>query len=67
MRRSGRKRMSTRIPDSPGNLSAAHTAEQRAQMQAGLRILARMIARAHLRQRASGAAPAPPQDRETDE
>jgi len=59
--------MSTRIPGSPGNLSAAHTAEQRAQMQAGLRILARIIARAHLRRQSTGAAPAPPQDRETGE
>jgi len=33
-------------------------------MQAGLRILAQLIARAHLRRQASGAAPEPPPDQE---
>ena len=33
--------------------SAEYTAEQREQMQRGLRILARIIARAHLRRQAS--------------
>ena len=61
MRKAGRKRTSTRIPGSPWNLSAAHTAEQRAQMQAGLRILARIIARAHLSRQAHRYAAGPDQ------
>ena len=40
-----------------------YTAPERERMQTGLRILARMIARAHLRREASRAAPAPPPDR----
>ena len=40
-----------------------YTAGQRKTMQMGLRILARMIARAHLRREVSGAASAPPPDR----
>ena len=62
MRSADRRGTSTRIPSSPKDSSAAHTAGQRAQMQAGLRILARIIVRAHLRRQASGATPAPPPD-----
>ncbi|MYC37597.1 MAG: hypothetical protein F4X66_11920 [Chloroflexi bacterium] len=47
----------------PGGTSPQHNDEQRAQMQTGLRILARIIARAHLSRQASGAAPAPPPER----
>ena len=36
-------------PSSPKKSSTAYTAEQRERMQRGLRILARMIVRAHLR------------------
>ena len=36
---------------------------ERERMQTGLRILARMIARAHLRRQASGTAPEPPPER----
>ena len=39
--------------------SAACTAEQRERMRRGLRILARIIARAHLRRQASGPGAAP--------
>jgi len=59
MRRADRIRTSTRIPSSPKKSSTAYTAEQRERMQRGLRILARMIVRAHLRQEASRAGPAP--------
>ena len=41
-----------------------HTAREREQMQTGLRILARIIARAHLRRQASGTATAPPPNKE---
>ena len=61
MRRADRKRTSTRVPGSPKRLSTAYTAEQRDQMQRGLRILARMIIRAHLRREASRARPSPPE------
>ena len=43
--------------------SPDHTAEQRERMQAGLRILARIIARSHLRRQAARAALEPPPDR----
>lgn len=43
----------------PGPAPPKHTASERERMQAGLRILARMIARAHLRQQASGGESAP--------
>ena len=49
----------------PTGTSPQHTAEQRAQMQKGLRILARIIARAHLSRQASGAAPASPPEQGT--
>ena len=48
MKRADIKRPSKSVTTS-SNGSAAHTAEQRAQVQQGLRILARMIVRAHLR------------------
>ena len=40
----------------PRGRSPQHTASEREKRQTGLRILARMIARAHLRRQASGAA-----------
>ena len=48
MKRANRKKPSKGVATS-SNESSAHTAEQREQMQRGLRILARMIVRAHLR------------------
>ena len=57
MRRADRKRTSTRIPRSPKKSSTAYAAEQREQLQRGMRILARMIVRAHLRREASRAVP----------
>ena len=59
MRRTDRKGTSERIPGSPKQAPTAYTAEQRERMQAGLRILARMIARAHLRRESSRAGLAP--------
>ena len=50
----------------PERESPQHTAHERERMQTGLRILARIIARAHLRRQASGGAGAPP-DREAGE
>ena len=41
-----------------------HTAREREQMQTGLRILARIIARVHLRRQASRTALEPPPDKE---
>ena len=38
-----------------------HTAQERERMQTGLRILARIIARAHLSRQVSGAEPLPPE------
>ena len=61
--RGGREKTSSREAASK-SVSPQHTAEQRAQMQTGLRILARIIARAHLRQQSTGAAPEPPPDQE---
>ena len=46
-----------------GRASPQHTPQERERMQTGLRILARIIARAHLRRQASGAALDPPPDR----
>ena len=46
----------------PRGTSQKYTAQQREQMQTGLRILARMIARAHLRRQATGTVPEPPPD-----
>ncbi|MDE2844076.1 MAG: hypothetical protein OXN21_11930 [Chloroflexota bacterium] len=59
MRRADGKRTSTRITGSPKRLSTAYTAEQRDRIQRGVRILARMIVRAHLRREASRAEPSP--------
>ena len=67
MRRVNRRGPSTRTPASPKRSSAVYTTEQRDQLQRGLRILARMVAHAHLRREASRNAPAPleaPLDRE---
>ena len=48
MRRADRKE-STCCPPSPRGKSTAYTDEQREQLRRGLRILVRMIVRAHLR------------------
>ncbi len=48
-----------------GRASLQHTSQERERMQTGLRILARIIARAHLSRQASGPASAPPPDQET--
>ena len=48
----------------PGGTSPQYSAQERERMQAGLRILARIISSAHLRRQASGAAPVPPPDYE---
>ena len=49
MRRADRKKPSRCSPPSPSGTSPGYTAEQREQLHGGLRILARMIVRAHLR------------------
>lgn len=41
---------------------SVYTAQQRERMQTGLRILARIIARAHLRRQSTGTAPESQQD-----
>ena len=46
--------------------SPQHTDAQRETMQTGLRVLARMIARAHLRRQAEPGEPDPPQERGAD-
>ena len=53
MRRADRRKPSPCVPTSPRGTSPGYTAEQREQLQLGLRILARMIVRAHLRREAS--------------
>ena len=53
MRRADRERTSTGNPNSPKSSTAAYTTEQRQRMRRGLRILARMIVRTHLRREAS--------------
>ena len=63
MRKAGRERTSTGNPSSPQKSSLAYTPKEREQVQLGLRILARMIVRAHLRREASQGRPAPPPDR----
>ena len=62
MRRADRKTPSTGIPTAPKRPPAAYTAEQRERMQRGLRILARMIVRAHLRRESPMPSLAPPSD-----
>ena len=59
MKKADRKGTSTRIASSPKRSPAAYTAGQQERMQRGLRILARMIIRAHLRREASQAGPSP--------
>ena len=53
----GRKTPERACPD--------HTAQERERMQTGLRILARIIARAHMRREADRADLSPPPDRGT--
>ncbi len=60
MRKVARKRTSTRNPNKPQKPSEPYTPQQREQLQRGLRILARMIVRAHLRRVASPGPAAPP-------
>lgn len=60
MRRADRKRPSKSVTTS-ANASAAYTPKQREQMRHGLRILARMIVRAHLRREAFQAVSASPE------
>lgn len=60
MRKAGGERTSTPNPSSPWKSSTAYTPKQGEQLQRGLRILARMIVRAHLRREASQGAPPPP-------
>ncbi|MDE2842523.1 MAG: hypothetical protein OXN21_03975 [Chloroflexota bacterium] len=64
--RSGRntRKSGTGGRNTPGRISPQHTAPERERMQTGLRILARIIARAHLSRQASGAAPEPTPDGE---
>ena len=49
------KTTSMRIQSSPGSSSAAHAAKQRERFQQGLRILVRIVARAHMGRQASQA------------
>ena len=59
----GRRRATGRPAANPAATLQGYTAEQREALQLGLRVLARIIARAHLRRRAartSTAAPGPP-------
>ena len=51
----------TCVPTSPKPPAVAYTPKQREQLQRGLRILARVIVRAHLQGEASRAAPTPPE------
>ncbi len=61
--RSGRnsRKSGTAGRKTPEQAYQDHTVQERERMQTGLRILARIIARAHLRRQASGAAPLPPE------
>ena len=59
MRRADRKRPSKSVTTSSSGSAAAYSAEQRETLRRGLRILARMIVRSHLRREASQAASAP--------
>jgi len=52
-----------RRQETPGGTSPHYTAQERERMQTGLRILARFIARAHLRRQSSGATSAPPEQK----
>ncbi len=61
MRETERGRKSTRIHGPTKKSSVTYTPEQREQLQRGLRIMARVIARAHLRKEGSRAEPARPQ------
>ena len=59
MRSGNGRNLSTNRKAPAGRCSAVHTVEQRERMRRGLRILARIIARAHLRRQASRASAAP--------
>ena len=59
----GARKSGTAGREIPEGTTPQYTAREREKMQMGLRILARMIALAHLRREASGAAAAPPPDR----
>ena len=59
MQRANGKRPSTSVPPMSKRSSTAYSAEQRERLQHGLRILARMIVRAHLCREASRAVSVP--------
>ena len=61
MRRADRRRPSKSVTTSSNGTSVAYTAGQREQLRRGLRILARMIVRAHLRREASRSASSQPE------
>jgi len=61
-RKNGPSRSDVRKKPDPA--SPQHTAREREKMRTGLRILARIIARAHLRRQASRTASAPPPEQE---
>ena len=61
-RTSGARKSETAGRNTPGSTPPQHTDAQRERMQEGLRILARMIVRAHLRREALGDPSAPPTD-----
>lgn len=57
------RKSGTAVRKTPERAYSDHTSQERVRMQAGLRILARIIARAHLSSQASGtgAGPLPPE------
>ena len=66
MSRSVRKKPSECVPKSPRGTPPGYNPEQREQLRRGLRILARMIVRAHLRgeiPRAASPTPKPPSEK----
>ena len=66
MRRAVRKKPPKGVATSSNGLRVAYTAEQREHLRRGLRILARMIVRAHLRgeiPRAALPSPKPPSEK----
>ena len=63
-RKSSNRRNGTAGRKTPRGTSLQHTGAQRETMQTGLRILARIIARAHLEQQAERDVPEPPPERD---
>ena len=64
-RKSNNRKSGTACRKTPRGTSPQYTDAQREQIQTGLRILARMIARAHLRRQADRVAPESPPDPDT--